>query len=298
MKCLDYRSADFGARLAALEQTSLFDPAIEACTREIVEAVRGRGDAALLELSARFDGWSPATAGGFRVTDAELRGAEKVVATDFKRAAKFALRNIECFNRRGLRRGWSARNPQGARVGEKFDPLQRVGIYVPGGTAPLVSTSLMTVALARIAGCPERVVCTPAGKDGRVNPSLLFGLKLSGATEVYKLGGSQAVAAMAFGTATVRRVAKVFGPGNAYVVAAKRLLFGHVGVDLLPGPSELLVIDNSANPKLIAADLLAQAEHGSGHERVFLVTTSQKLVAAVEAAIVQQLAARGAFLPG
>ena len=292
MKCLDYRTADFETQLAALEQSSLFDPAIESRTRDIVEAVHQRGDDALLEVTARFDGWSPASAADFRVTGAEWRDAEKSVSVEFKRAAKFALRNIEFFNRRGLRRGWTARNPQGARVGEKFDPLRRVGIYVPGGTAPLVSTSLMTVALARIAGCPERVVCTPAGKDGRVNPALLFGLKLSGATEVYKLGGSQAVAAMAFGTPTVRRVAKVFGPGNAYVVAAKRLLFGHVGVDLLPGPSELLVMaDDSANPQLVAADLLAQAEHGSGHERVFLVTTSEKLVAAVEAAVAQQLAA-------
>ena len=290
MKRLDHRSPDFEARLAALEQTSLFDPAIESRTRDIIEAVRARGDDALVETTARFDGWQAASAAAFRVSDEELRDAGNAVSADFKRAAKFALRNIEFFNRRGLRRGWSARNPQGAAVGEKYDPLRRVGIYVPGGTAPLVSSSLMTVALARVAGCPERVVCTPA-RDGKVNPALLFGLKLSGATEIYKLGGSQAVAAMAFGTATIGRVAKVFGPGNAYVVAAKRLLFGHVGVDLLPGPSELLVIaDDSAEPPLIAADMLAQAEHGSGHERVFLVTTSGKIEAAVRAEIEKQLA--------
>ncbi len=290
MKRLDYRSPGFEAHLAALEETSLFDPAIEARTRDIIEAVRARGDDALIATTARFDGWQAANATAFRVTDAELRDAGNAVSAEFKRAAKFALRNIEFFNRRGLRSGWSARNPQGATVGEKYDPLQRVGIYVPGGTAPLVSSSLMTVALARVAGCPERVVCTPA-RDGKVNPALLFGLKLSGATEIYKLGGSQAVAAMAFGTPTIRRVAKVFGPGNAYVVAAKRLLFGHVGVDLLPGPSELLVIaDDSAEAPLIAADMLAQAEHGSGHERVFLVTTSEKVEAAVRAEIEKQLA--------
>lgn len=290
MKRLDYRSPGFEAHLAALEETSLFDPAIEARTRDIIEAVRARGDDALIATTARFDGWQAANAAAFRVTDAELRDAGNAVSAEFKRAAKFALRNIEFFNRRGLRRGWSVRNPQGATVGEKYDPLQRVGIYVPGGTAPLVSSSLMTVALARVAGCPERVVCTPA-RDGKVNPALLFGLKLSGATEIYKLGGSQAVAAMAFGTPTIRRVAKVFGPGNAYVVAAKRLLFGHVGVDLLPGPSELLVIaDDSAEAPLIAADMLAQAEHGSGHERVFLVTTSEKVEAAVRAEIEKQLA--------
>ncbi|MBI5394176.1 MAG: histidinol dehydrogenase [Verrucomicrobia bacterium] len=290
MRRLDHRSPDFETRLAALEQTSLFDPAIEARTRDIIEAVRARGDDALIETTARFDGWQAAGAAAFRVTAEELRDAGNAVSADFKRAAKFALRNIEFFNRRGLRRGWSARNPQGAAVGEKYDPLRRVGIYVPGGTAPLVSSSLMTVALARVAGCLERVVCTPA-RNGKVNPALLFGLKLSGATEIYKLGGSQAVAAMAYGTATIGRVSKVFGPGNAYVVAAKRLLFGHVGVDLLPGPSELLVIaDDSAEPPLIAADMLAQAEHGSGHERVFLVTTSEEVEAAVRAEIEKQLA--------
>jgi len=289
MKRLDYRSPDFEDRLAALEDTSLFDPAIEARARDLIEAVRARGDDALIETTASFDGWQAANAAAFRVTDTELRDADKAVSAAFKRAARFALRNIEFFNRRGLRHGWSARNPQGAAVGEKYDPLQRVGIYVPGGTAPLVSSSLRTVALARVAGCPERVVCTPA-RDGRVNPALLFGLKLSGATEIYKLGGAQAVAAMAFGTPTIRRVAKVFGPGNAYVVAAKRLLFGRVGVDLLPGPSELLVIaDDTAEPPLIAADMLAQAEHGSGHERVFLVTTSEQLEAAVRAEIERQL---------
>ncbi|MBM3888926.1 MAG: histidinol dehydrogenase [Verrucomicrobia bacterium] len=298
MKRLDYRSPDFAAQLAALEQTSLFDPTIEARTRDIIEAVRARGDEALVELTARFDGWMPASAATFRVSDAELRDAEKGVSAEFKKAAKFALRNIEFFNRRGLRRGWRGRNAQGARVGEKYDPLRRVGIYVPGGTAPLVSTSLMTVTLARIAGCPERVVCTPANK-GVVNPALLYALRLAGATEIYKLGGAQAVAAMAFGTQTIGRVAKVFGPGNAYVVAAKRLLFGYVGVDLLPGPSELLVIaDDSAPARLIAADMLAQAEHGSGDERVFLATTSEKLAAAVQSEIERQVASlsRRAFI--
>ena len=291
MRRLDHRSPDFDAQLAALEQTSLFDPAVEARTRDIIEAVRSRGNEALVELTTRFDGWTPASDAAFLINGAELRDAGKAVSTKFKKAAKFALRNIEFFNRRGLRRGWSARNPQGACVGEKYDPLQRVGIYVPGGTAPLVSTSLMTVALARIAGCPERVVCTPANK-GAVNPALLYALRLAGATEVYKLGGAQAVAAMAFGTKTIGRVAKVFGPGNAYVVAAKRLLFGHVGVDLLPGPSELLVIaDDSAPARLIAADMLAQAEHGSGDERVFLVTTSERIAVAVQGEMNRQLSA-------
>jgi len=175
-------------------------------------------------------------------------------------------------------------------VGEKFDPFQRVGVYIPGGTAPLVSTALMTITLAKVAGCPEIAVCTPCGKDGSINPALLFAARAAGATEIYRAGGAQAIASLAYGTNTIRRVQKIFGPGNAYVVAAKRLLVGHVAIDLLPGPSELLVLaDDTANPKFIAADLLAQAEHGSGHERVWLVTTSVKILKAVESEIAKQL---------
>jgi len=148
----------------------------------------------------------------------------------------------------------------------------------------------MTVTLAKVAGCPEIVVCTPCGKNGGINPALLFAARAAGATEIYRVGGAQAIAAMAYGTKTIRRVQKIFGPGNAYVVAAKRLLVGHVAIDLLPGPSELLVLaDDLANPKFIAADMLAQAEHGSGHERVWLVTTSAKILKAVEIEIARQL---------
>jgi histidinol dehydrogenase len=165
-----------------------------------------------------------------------------------------------------------------------------VGVYIPGGTAPLVSTALMTITLAKVAGCREIVVCTPCGKDGSINAALLFAARAAGATEIYRVGGAQAIAAMAYGTATIRRVVKIFGPGNAYVVTAKRLLVGHVAIDLLPGPSELLVLaDDSGIPKFAAADMLAQAEHGSGHERVWLVTTSAKFLKAVELEIARQM---------
>jgi histidinol dehydrogenase len=148
----------------------------------------------------------------------------------------------------------------------------------------------MTIILARVAGCREIVVCTPCDASGAVNPGVLFAGRAAGATEIYRLGGAQAIAAMALGTATIRPVQKIFGPGNAYVVAAKRLLFGRVAIDLLPGPSEVLVLaDDAANPRFAAADLLAQAEHGSGHERVWLVTPSAKLLAAVQKEIAQQL---------
>jgi histidinol dehydrogenase len=149
----------------------------------------------------------------------------------------------------------------------------------------------MTVTLAQVAECPEIVVCTPCGKDGSINPALLFAARTAGATEIYRVGGAQAIAAMAYGTGTIRRVQKIFGPGNAYVVTAKRLVVGHVAIDLLPGPSELLVLaDETANPKFVAADMLAQAEHGTGHERVWLVTTSAKLLKAVEKEIARQQA--------
>src|SRR6185312_2717904 len=143
--------------------------------------------------------------------------------------------------------------------------------------------------LARVAGCKEIVVCTPCGADGAINPALLFAARAAGATEIYRAGGAQAIAAMAFGTPTIRKVQKIFGPGNAYVVAAKRMLFGHVAVDLLPGPSEVLVLaDDTADPAFAAADLLAQAEHGSGHERVWLVTSSPKVLRRVEKEIDRQ----------
>jgi histidinol dehydrogenase len=175
-------------------------------------------------------------------------------------------------------------------VGEKYDPFRRVGLYVPGGTAPLASTVLMTVGLARVAGCQDIVVCTPCNKEGQVNPDLLYALKYAGATQVFKLGGAQAVAAMAFGTRTVPKVDKIFGPGNAYVVAAKRLAVGHVSIDLLPGPSEVLIIaDQTADASFVAADMLAQAEHGSGKERVCVLTTSAKLARDVVKQVDKQL---------
>jgi histidinol dehydrogenase len=170
-----------------------------------------------------------------------------------------------------MRKDWHMTNDQGAEVGEIFHAFERVGLYVPGGTAPLVSTSLMTVAIAAAAGVPEIVVCTPCGKDGSVNPNLLAALKLAGATEIYRVGGSQAIAAMAYGTATIKPVVKIFGPGNSYVVEAKRQAFGVISIDLLPGPSEVMVLaDKSANPAFIAADLLAQAEHGKDSGVAFI----------------------------
>jgi histidinol dehydrogenase len=174
-------------------------------------------------------------------------------------------------------------------VGERFDPFERVGIYVPGGTAPLASTAIMTVTLAAAAGVREIVVATPSDASGKINDALLFALRHAGASEVYRVGGAQAIAALAFGTENIKPVFKIFGPGNAYVVEAQRQVFGRVAIDLLPGPSEILILaDASANPAWIAADLLAQAEHGKGSQ-IVLVTTSASLLRAVERALAAQL---------
>ena len=292
MNVLRHTDPDYRERLGQLfGGSSLFDATIEERTRGIIDAVRGRGDEALLELTERFDG-ARLTADQLAVTAPEFVAASLRADPALRAAVRVAAKNIELFSRKSLRKNWSATNAQGAKVGEKFDPFKRVGIYIPGGTAPLVSTCLMTIVLARVAGCAEIVVCTPCNPKGEVNPGLLFAAKTAGATEVYRVGGSQAIAAMTWGTRTIGRVQKVFGPGNAYVVAAKRLLFGHVAIDLLPGPSEVLVLaDDSAKPAFVAADLLAQAEHGSGHERVWLVTTSAKLMRAVEKEFERQLPA-------
>ncbi|MDE3066979.1 MAG: histidinol dehydrogenase [Verrucomicrobiota bacterium] len=290
MKILRHSDADFSEKLReAAGASSLFDPEIEQRTRAIVDAVQARGDDALLEFAGKFDGATLA-AEQLAVTRAELMAASLKADGPLRAAVAEAGKNIAAFARKSLRRNWRTKNSHGASVGEKFDPFQRVGIYVPGGTAPLLSTALMTVTLAKVAGCPEIVVCTPCGRDGSINSALLFATRAAGATEIYRVGGAQAVAAMAFGTRSIRRVQKIFGPGNAYVVTAKRLLVGRVAIDLLPGPSELLVLaDETANPKFIAADMLAQAEHGSGHERVWLVTTSAKILKGVEREMARQL---------
>jgi histidinol dehydrogenase len=290
MKIVRHTDANFSEKLRELTApSSLFDPGIEQRTRAILDAVQVRGDDALLEFTEKFDG-ARLAANQLAVTQAELMVASLKADESLRAAVAEAEKNIASFAKKSLRKNWQTKNSHGASVGEKFDPFQRVGVYVPGGTAPLVSTALMTITLAKVAGCPEIVVCTPCGRDGSINPALLFAARAAGATEIYRVGGAQAIAAMAYGTKTIRRVQKIFGPGNAYVVTAKRLLVGYVAIDLLPGPSELLVLaDDTANPKFAAADLLAQAEHGSGHERVWLVTTSAKILKAVQGEIAKQL---------
>ena len=290
MRVIRHTDADFAAQLAQVTaSSSLFDPAIEQRTRAILDDVAARGNAAVLEFTERFDG-AKLSADQLAVTKEELLAASLKADESLRAAVTESESNIANFAKKSRRNSWSAKNSHGATVGEKFDPFQRVGIYIPGGTAPLVSTALMTITLAKVAGCKEIVVCTPCGKDGTINPALIFAARAGGATEIYRVGGAQAIAALAYGTQTIRRVQKVFGPGNAYVSMAKRLLVGRVAIDLLAGPSDVLILaDDTANPKFAAADMLAQAEHGSGHERVWLVTTSAKVLKGVEKEIAKQL---------
>ena len=290
MKIVRYTDKNFSAKLRAVAaDSSLFDAEIEARTKAILHDVFVRGDDAVLDFTEKFDG-AKLTAEQLAVTQVEIFNASLAADESLRAAVAEAENNIASFAKKSLRKNWSAKNSHGASVGEKFDPFTRVGVYIPGGTAPLVSTALMTITLAKVAGCKEIVVTTPCGKDGSINPAILFAARAAGATEIYRVGGAQAIAALAYGTKTIRRVQKIFGPGNAYVSMAKRLLVGRVAIDLLAGPSDLLVIaDDTANPKFAAADLLAQAEHGSGHERTWLVTTSEKVLRAVESEIKKQL---------
>src|SRR3989454_11424006 len=233
MNALRHPDKGFPENLRALTvQSSLFDPVIEERTRAILHDVYMRGDAGLLELTERFDG-ARLSADQLSVTKAELLAASVRADESLRAAVEITRKNVELFSRKSLRKNWSAKNAQGATVGEKFDPFQRVGIYIPGGSAPLVSTALMTITLAKVAGCPEIVVCTPCGRDGGMNSALLFAAQAAGATEIYRAGGAQAIAAMAYGTATIRRGGEIFCAANSYAVAAQRLLFG-------PGAGERL----------------------------------------------------------
>jgi histidinol dehydrogenase len=273
--------------IESLKRSYEADPAVRATVEEILCAVAKEGDEALLRYTKKFGGPDLAPY-QIPVTPLEISEACNALPAETRKAIDAARSNVRAFAKRSLRKSWFMKNRQGAITGERFDPFQRVGIYIPGGTAPLVSTAVMTCTLAEAAGVPEIVAVTPAGPDGKVHPALLAALSRCGATEIYRIGGAQAIAALAHGTKTILPVQKIFGPGNSYVVEAKRQVFGKVAIDLLPGPSEVLVIaDKTAKPDWVAADLLAQAEHGHGSQAI-LVTDSEKILTGVEKAVERQ----------
>src|SRR5271156_2782805 len=278
---LDSSSADFAERFQgflAIKREVSAD--IESATRAIVDDVAERGDAALIEATRRFDRLD-LDASRLRVTAAEIDAALQASDTQTLDALRFARDRIEGFHRRQLPRDDRFTDALGVELGWRWSAIDAVGLYVPGGTAAYPSSVLMNAVPAKVAGVARVVMVVPS-PDGRLNPLVLAAAHLGGVSEIYRVGGAQAVAALAWGTDTIAPVAKIVGPGNAYVAAAKRLVFGKVGIDMIAGPSEVLILaDKDSNPDWIAADLLAQAEHDASAQAI-LITDDAKLADAVE----------------
>ena len=258
---------------------------------EIVEAVKANGDQAVFEYTKKFDG-AELTPENIRVTQEEIEEAYKQVDTEVLEVIRKAIVNIRTYHEKQKQYSWFDSKPDGTILGQKVTPLTRVGVYVPGGKAAYPSSVLMNILPAKVAGVEQIVMVTPPGKDGKVNPGTLVAANEAGADVVYKVGGAQAVAALAFGTATIPKVDKIVGPGNIFVALAKKAVYGYVSIDSIAGPSEILVIaDETANPRYVAADLLSQAEHDELASAI-LVTVSEELADKVSAevdAFVEQL---------
>ena len=247
----------------------------------IIDDVRERGDEALFEMTKRFDG-ADLNADNIRVTQAEIDEAYTLVDASLIEVIRKAMTNIRVYHEKQRQYGWLDTTPDGTILGQKVTPLQSTGVYVPGGKAAYPSSVLMNVIPAKVAGVEKIVMVTPPGKDGKVNLGTLVSANEAGADEIYKVGGAQAIAALAFGTASVPKVDKIVGPGNIYVALAKKAVYGYVSIDSIAGPSEILVIaDETANPRYVAADLLSQAEHDELASAI-LVTTSEKLAGEVQ----------------
>ena len=287
---IDSRKPDFAAQFAAFLASKREASAdVEAVVRTVIDDVRLHGDAAVIEATRKFDRFV-VDAGGLRFTPAEIDTAVKACDVATLDALAFARDRIEAFHRRQMPKDERFTDAQGVELGWRWSAVEAVGLYVPGGTAAYPSSVLMNVVPAVVAGVPRvaMVVPTPDGKI--LNPLVLAAARLAGVTEIYRVGGAQAIAALAYGTATIAPVAKIVGPGNAYVAAAKRLVFGKVGIDMIAGPSEVLVIaDKTGNADWIAADLLAQAEHDANAQSI-LITDDDDLARDVERAVEAQLA--------
>lgn len=254
----------------------------EATVQEIIDDVRVNRDAAVFSYTSRFD-HAQISAENVRVTESEIEEALSATDPALLEVIRQSLANIRSYHEKQKRNSWFDSRPDGTILGQKITPLASVGVYVPGGKAAYPSTVLMNIIPAEVAGVPRIVMVTPPGKDGRVNPVTLAAAHLAGATEVYKVGGAQAIAALAFGTESIPRVDKIVGPGNIFVAMAKKAVYGHVSIDSVAGPSEILVLaDETANPRYVAADLLSQAEHDELASAI-LVTTSMELAEAVSA---------------
>ncbi len=287
MEITRYPSRDEWQRLLsrpAMDVTTLFDT-----VRTVLEEVRREGDAAVKRYEEKFDKVKLAA---LEVSDAEIEDARSLVSEELKQAIRTAKANIETFHAAQRFTGHKVETTEGVTCWQKAVAIEKVGLYVPGGTAPLFSTVLMLAVPAHIAGCREIVMCTPPNREGKVHPAILFAAQTAGVGKIFKAGGIQAIAAMAYGTETVPKVYKIFGPGNRYVTAAKQLVsLKDVAIDMPAGPSEVEVIaDGSANPEFIAADFLSQAEHGADSQAL-LLTSEESIVEPVVDAIRRQLSA-------
>ena len=250
--------------------------------QSIVDQVKAKGDEALFAFTKEFDK-AEVSAETVRVGEEEIEEAYRQVKPELLEVMKRSLENIRSYHEKQKRNSWFDARPDGTILGQKVTPLASAGVYVPGGKAAYPSSVLMNIIPAQVAGVERIVMVTPPGKDGRVNPVTLTAAHLAGATEVYRVGGAQAVAALAFGTQSIPRVDKIVGPGNIFVALAKKAVYGHVSIDSIAGPSEILVIaDGGANPRYVAADLLSQAEHDELASAI-LVTDSRELAQAVSA---------------
>ena len=271
-------------------QRPAFDVQASKVAEEILQDVQRRGEAAIMAATAQFDGVSLRPC-DLCVTPEEVAEAVAKVPEATRLHIQEAHRRVMEFAKASLRQDMHITTPSGGTLGEFYLPYDRVGIYVPGGTAPLASTVVMTATLAQVAGVKEIVACTPCDKHRQVNPVVLYTMQLCGVTEIYRVGGVQAIGLMAYGMRKALPVQKIVGPGGAFVTAAKRLVYGTVALDLVAGPSEIAILaDETANPAWVAADLLSQAEHGTGLEKGLLVTTSETLSAGVLAALSEQVA--------
>lgn len=280
-----YNAVDFAALDRRMSTQANAD--VERAVSEILEAVRTRGDEALLDYTERFDGTRPQP---LAVTPQEIESALEIVGEEFLGILREAAENIRAFHMQQCRNDFRIERENGIILGQRFTAIEKAGLYVPGGTASYPSTVLMDAIPAKIAGVDELVMCTPPQRDGTVAPAILAAAHVAGVDRIFKCGGAQAVAAMAYGTESVPRVYKIVGPGNIFVATAKRMVFGLVSIDMIAGPSDVLVIaDESADPAFIAADMLAQAEHDKLATAI-LVTTSRRIAQESAAELDRQLA--------
>ena len=281
--------SDAEKRTILLRPANTNDASIATSVRTIIDSIRARGDGAVADYTRQFDGVDITQ---FKVSAEEFNTAEQTMEPKAKAAINQAYDNITTFHTQQGFKPYKIETTNGVKCERIVQPIDSIGLYVPGGTAPLISTTLMIGIPSQLAKCPKRVLCTPSNKQGAINPNILYAAKLCGITDIFKIGGAQAIAAMAYGTANVPKVSKIFGPGNAYVTAAKKMVaedaFG-AAMDMPAGPSEVCVIaDDSTNPEFAAADLLAQAEHDP-LSQVVLIALSQTKASAIQAEVQAQL---------